>query len=54
VFISFGEICAKVLDDEQGYYFYRDDYIKLKMLSFMVHKDVAEFLMPKFEGKENN
>lgn len=25
-----------------GYYFYRDDYIKLKMLTFMVHRDVAE------------
>lgn len=35
-----------------GYYFFRDDYIKLKMLSFMVHKDVAQFLMPKFEAKE--
>jgi bleomycin hydrolase len=32
----------------KGYYFFRDDYIKLKMLSFMVHKDVVQFLMPKF------
>ena len=37
---------------EKGYYFYRDDYIKLKMLSFMVHKDVVQFLMPKFEARE--
>jgi bleomycin hydrolase len=37
----------------KGYYFYRDDYIKLKMLTFMVHKDIAQFLMPKFEAKEN-
>jgi bleomycin hydrolase len=36
---------------EKGYYFYRDDYIKLKMLSFMVHKDVVQFLMPKFETR---
>lgn len=36
---------------QTGYYFYRDDYIKLKMLSFMVHKDVVQFLMPKFEKK---
>lgn len=37
---------------QKGYYFYRDDYIKLKMLSFMVHKDIVQFLMPKFEAKE--
>jgi bleomycin hydrolase len=37
---------------EKGYYFYRDDYIKLKMLSFMVHKDVVRFVMPKFEARE--
>ncbi len=30
-----------------GYYFYRDDYIKLKMLTYMVHRDVAEKV---FEG----
>jgi bleomycin hydrolase len=34
-----------------GYYFYRDDYVKLKMLSFMVHKDIVEYLMPKFEAQ---
>jgi bleomycin hydrolase len=34
----------------RGYYFYRDDYIKLKMLSIMVHKDVIQFLTPKFEA----
>jgi bleomycin hydrolase len=34
-----------------GYYFFRDDFVKLKMLSFMVHKDVAEFLMPKFDAE---
>jgi bleomycin hydrolase len=39
---------------QKGYYFYRDDYIKLKMLSFLVHKDVVEFLMPKFEAKKDN
>jgi len=37
---------------EKGYYFYRDDYIKLKMLSFMVHRDVVQFLMPKFEARQ--
>jgi bleomycin hydrolase len=34
-----------------GYYFFRDDYIKLKMLSFMVHKDIAQYLMPKFKAE---
>ncbi len=28
-----------------GYYFYRDDYIRLKMLTFMVHKDAAKDLL---------
>jgi len=28
-----------------GYYFYREDYVKLKMLSFVVHKDVAAQLL---------
>jgi bleomycin hydrolase len=37
---------------EKGYYFYRDDYIKLKMLAFMVHKDAARSVMRKFEAQE--
>ncbi|MBN1164102.1 MAG: peptidase C1, partial [Candidatus Krumholzibacteriota bacterium] len=32
-----------------GYLFYRDDYIKLKMLTYAVHRDVVEDLLPKFE-----
>lgn len=35
--------------EHEGYYFYRDDYIKLKMLTFMVHRDMIEHLAPKFE-----
>jgi bleomycin hydrolase len=35
---------------QKGYFFFRDDYIKLKMLYFMVHKDVVQFLLPKFEA----
>lgn len=34
----------------QGYYFYRDDYVRLKMLSIMVHKDIAAPLMAKQEA----
>ena len=31
----------------EGYYFYRDDYVKLKMLGFTVHKDVVKDLLAK-------
>ncbi len=33
--------------DYKGYYFFRDDFIKLKMLSFMVHKDAVAEMMKK-------
>jgi bleomycin hydrolase len=32
----------------KGYYFYRDDYIKLKCLMFMVHKDAVKEVLAKF------
>ena len=32
----------------KGYYFYHEDYVKLKMLSFMVHKDMVKELLLKF------
>ena len=32
-----------------GYYFYRDDYLKLKMLAFMVHKDAVPEILEKFK-----
>jgi len=31
-----------------GYTFYRDDYVKLKMLTFLVHKDAVKDLLAKF------
>ncbi|MBP7864483.1 MAG: peptidase C1 [Acidobacteria bacterium] len=31
-----------------GYYFYRDDYIRLKMLTFMVHRDAVGDLLARF------
>ncbi len=31
-----------------GYYFFRDDFIKLKMLSFMVHKAAVKDILKKF------
>ncbi len=34
--------------DHKGYYFYRDDYVRLKALMFMVHKDAAKELLANF------
>jgi bleomycin hydrolase len=32
-----------------GYYFFREDYVKLKMMDFMVHKDMIADYLPKFK-----
>ena len=32
-----------------GYYYFRDDYIKLKMMGFTVHKDAVKDLLEKFK-----
>ena len=34
---------------DKGYYFYHEDYVKLKIMDFMVHKNAAENLLKKFE-----
>ncbi len=34
---------------EFGYYFFREDYIKLKMMNFTVHKDAVKDLLSKFK-----
>jgi len=34
---------------DKGFYFYQEDYIKLKMMDFMVHKDAVENLLKKFK-----
>lgn len=36
----------------EGYYMYREDYIKLKMLTFTFHKDVLVDLLPRFVQSE--
>ena len=36
----------------EGYYFYRDDFIKLKMLCFTVHKDAVKDILAKFNSEE--
>jgi bleomycin hydrolase len=33
----------------KGYYFYHEDYVKLKIMDFMVHKDAVENLLKKFQ-----
>ncbi len=37
-------------NNHAGYYFYREDYVKLKMLGFMVHKDMVTDVL-KMAGK---
>ena len=36
----------------KGYYFYHEDYIKLKMMNILVHRSVAEDLLAKFPKEE--
>ncbi len=36
---------------EFGYYFFREDYIKLKMVDIMIHKDAVKDVLKKFEKK---
>lgn len=37
------------LGQVKGYFFYRDDYLKLKVLMFMTHKDAVADLLAKFQ-----
>ena len=34
---------------EFGYYFFHEDYIKLKMMGFTIHKDAVKDLLKKFK-----
>jgi bleomycin hydrolase len=34
---------------DKGYYFYHEDYVKLKIMDFMVHKDAVENILKKFK-----
>lgn len=43
-----GRSSRKGREDLRGYYMWRGDYVKMKMLSFMVHKDVAKDILKKF------
>ena len=33
---------------DKGYYFYHEDYVKLKIMDFMVHKDMFKDYLSKF------
>ncbi len=35
--------------EHEGYLFYRDDYVRLKMLTYMVHRDIVERLVPELD-----
>jgi bleomycin hydrolase len=37
--------------EHEGYYFFRDDYVRLKMLLIMVHKDSVEKILRKVDGE---
>ncbi len=38
--------------ENKGYYFYHNDYVKLKMINCMMHKDAAKKLIEKFEKNQ--
>ncbi len=40
--------------ENKGYYFYHLDYVKLKMINCMMHKDAAKSLIEKFEKNKVN
>lgn len=35
----------------KGYYFYHEDFVKLKMMSFTIHKDAVKDILPRFGKK---
>ena len=37
-------------NDHPGYYFFHEDYVKLKMLSFLVHRDAVKELLARVKG----
>jgi len=36
---------------EFGYYFFSDDYVKLKIMDFCIHKDAVKKILKKFKKK---
>lgn len=37
--------------NSKGYYYYHEDFVKLKMMTFTIHKDAVKDLMPKFASR---
>ena len=37
--------------DHEGFYFFHEDYVKLKMMDFMIHKDAVEDVLKKFSSQ---
>ena len=37
-------------NDHPGYYFFHEDYVKLKMLAFLVHRDAVKELLARVKG----
>ncbi len=37
----------------KGYYFYHEDYVKLKMMNFLIHKDAVKELLEKFDKNKS-
>ncbi len=38
--------------NSEGYYYYHEDYVKLKMMSFTIHKDAVKDVLAKFPAKK--
>jgi bleomycin hydrolase len=36
----------------KGYYYYHEDYVKLKMMTFTIHKDAVKDILTKFTAKK--
>ena len=34
---------------DKGFYYYQEDYVKLKIMDFMIHKDAVENILKKFK-----
>ena len=42
---------ARNIESSPGYYYFHEDYVKLKMMSFTIHKDAAKDILMKFSAK---
>lgn len=47
-----GRSARKGKPENNGYYFFREDFIKLKMLTFTIHKDMLKDILPNIKKPE--